>query len=189
MSCITIEDISLSLVVVVPLGYYRGVEQWSARYFDLVEVRGSNPCPATMNINLKNDTIMNILPLSIKQKYFDEILSGKKDFERREIKPSNVENYVSFIVDGKEYEREEDIPDGDSEVMVKAKSYDKLKLVTGEYKGKRPYLIVEVKDARVEFLYDENGDFIIGMEKGKEYALAYIIFELGNIVETFKGEK
>ena len=69
---------------------------------------------------------MNILTLSIKQKFFDEILSGKKDFERREIKPSNVENYVSFIVDGKEYEREEDIPDGDSEVMVKAKSYDSL---------------------------------------------------------------
>lgn len=105
---------------------------------------------------------MNILTLSIKQKFFDEILSGKKGFERREIKPSNVENYVSFIVDGKEYEREEDIPDGDSEVMVKAKSYDKLKLVTGEYKGKRPYLIVEVKDARVEFLFDENGDFITG---------------------------
>ncbi len=49
---------------------------------------------------------MNILTLSIKQKFFDEILSGKKGFERREIKPSNVENYVSFIVDGKEYERE-----------------------------------------------------------------------------------
>ena len=132
---------------------------------------------------------MNILTLSIKQKFFDEILSGKKDFERREIKPSNVENYVSFIVDGKEYEREEDIPDGDSVVMVKAKSYDKLKLVTGEYKGKRPYLIVEVKDARVEFLFDENGDFITGTEKGKEYAIAHIVFELGNIVEIFKGEK
>lgn len=73
--------------------------------------------------------------------------------------------------------------------MVKAKSYDRLKLVTGEYKGKRPYLIIEVKDARVEFLYDENGDFIISKKGGKEYALAYIIFELGNIVETFKGEK
>ncbi len=132
---------------------------------------------------------MNILTLSIKQKFFDEILSGKKDFERREIKPSNVENYVSFIVDGKEYEKEEDIPDGDSEVMVKAKSYDKLKLVTGEYKGKRPYLIVEVKDTRVEFLFDENGDFITGTEKGKEYAIAHIVFELGNIVEIFKGEK
>lgn len=132
---------------------------------------------------------MKELKLEIKQKPFDDILSGKKDFERREITPRNVVDYVSFIVDGKEYEKEEDIPEGDSEVMVKAKSYDRLKLVTGEYKGKRPYLIIEVKDARVEFLYDENGDFIIGKKDGKEYALAYIIFELGNIVETFKGEK
>ena len=132
---------------------------------------------------------MKELKLEIKQKPFDDILSGKKDFERREITPKNVVDYVSFVVDGKEYEKEEDIPEGDSEVMVKAKSYDRLKLVTGEYKGKRPYLIIEVKDARVEFLYDENGDFIISKKGGKEYALAYIIFELGNIAETFKGEK
>lgn len=132
---------------------------------------------------------MKVLKLDIKQKPFDDILSGKKDFERREITPRNVCDYVSFIVDGKEYDKEEDIPEGDSEVMVKAKEYDRLKLVTGEYKGKRPYLVVEVKDARVEFLYDENGDFIIAEKDGKEYALAYIIFELGNIVETFKGEK
>lgn len=132
---------------------------------------------------------MNVLTLSIKQKPFDDILSGKKDFERREIKPSNVNDYVSYIVDGKEYEREEDIPDGDSEVTVKAKSYDCLKLVTGKFEGKRPYLIVEVKDARIEFLFDENGDFILDQEKGKEYALANIIFELGNVVEIFKGEE
>lgn len=132
---------------------------------------------------------MNVLTLSIKQKPFDDILSGKKDFERREIKPSNVNDYVSYIVDGKEYEREEDIPEGDSEVTVKAKSYDCLKLVAGKFEGKRPYLIVEVKDARIEFLFDENGDFILDQEKGKEYALANIIFELGNVVEIFKGEK
>lgn len=41
LSCITIEYISLSLIMIVPLGYYRGVEQWLARYFDLVEVAGS----------------------------------------------------------------------------------------------------------------------------------------------------
>ncbi len=81
LSCITIEDISLSLAVVVPLRYNRGVEPWSARYFDLVEVGDSNSSPATMNINLKNDTIMNILTLSIKQKYFDEILAGTKTHE------------------------------------------------------------------------------------------------------------
>ena len=45
------EDISLSLVVVVPLGYYRGLEQWSAHHFDLVKVSGSSPLPATMIIN------------------------------------------------------------------------------------------------------------------------------------------
>lgn len=45
------EDISLSLIVVVPLWYYRGLEQWSARHFDLVKVSGSNPLPATMIIN------------------------------------------------------------------------------------------------------------------------------------------
>ena len=28
-----------------------------------------------------------------------------------------------------------------------------------------------------------------GTEKGKEYTIAHIVFELGNIVETFKGEK
>lgn len=128
---------------------------------------------------------MNILTLSIKQKYFDEILAGTKTVERREIRPSNVEKYVSFICDGKEYEREEDVPDGDSEVTVKAKLYDRLKLVTGEYKGKRPYIIIEVKDSRVEFLFDKNGDFVMATEKGKEYAIAHIEFELGNIVETF----
>lgn len=26
-------------------------------------------------------------------------------------------------------------------------------------------------------------------QKGKEYAIAHIVFELGNIVEIFKGEK
>lgn len=151
-------------------------------------VTGSSPVSATDYL-LINYTIMKVLKLDIRQKPFDDILSGKKDFERREIKPSNVKDYVLFVVDGKEYENEEDVPDSDTEVMVKAKAYDQLKLVTGKYEGKRPYIIVEVKDARVEFLFDENGDFITGTEKGKEYTIAHIVFELGNIVETFKGEK
>ena len=48
---------------------------------------------------------MKELKLEIKQKPFDDILSGKKDFERREITPKNVVDYVSFVVDGKEYEK------------------------------------------------------------------------------------
>ncbi|MCS2931247.1 hypothetical protein NXV69_16970 [Bacteroides ovatus] len=57
---------------------------------------------------------MKVLKLDIRQKPFDDILSGKKDFERREIKPSNVKDYVLFVVDGKEYENEEDVPDSDT---------------------------------------------------------------------------
>lgn len=41
------KDTSLSLVMVVPLKCYRGLEQWSACYFDLVEVVGSSPTSAT----------------------------------------------------------------------------------------------------------------------------------------------
>nr|DAQ13775.1 MAG TPA: hypothetical protein [Caudoviricetes sp.] len=47
MSCITIEDISLSLVVIVSLRYYRGLEKKTSRYFDLVEIGGALPPPAT----------------------------------------------------------------------------------------------------------------------------------------------
>jgi hypothetical protein len=130
---------------------------------------------------------MKVLTLSIRQKHFDQILSGKKVTEKREIRPNNAKDYMSYVVDGVEYEREKDIPDGDSEVTVKAQYYDRLKLVTGEYKGKRPYLVVEVKDTYVEFAFDENGEFIIAEQKGVEYALANIVFELGNIVETFKN--
>ena len=47
---IAVEDISLSLVVVVPLGYYRGLEKKTSRYFDLVEKDGALPSPATIKI-------------------------------------------------------------------------------------------------------------------------------------------
>ena len=40
---------------------------------------------------------MNILTLSIKQKYFDEILAGKKTHEYREIRPTNAKKYITLI--------------------------------------------------------------------------------------------
>lgn len=41
---------------------------------------------------------MNILTLSIKQKYFDEILAGKKTHEYREIRPTNAKKYITTYV-------------------------------------------------------------------------------------------
>lgn len=185
LSCITIEDISLSLVVVVPLGYYRGVEQWPARYFDLVEVRGSNPCPATMNINFKNDTIMNILTLSIKQKYFDEILAGTKTHEYREIRPTNAKKYITYLCGGKEYKADEELPE-EGEVELKPIKYDAIKLLTGAYNsGKRPYIIVEVKNAEAAILTDESGNDIVYEHQGEEYLAAQIDYTLGKVLEKY----
>ena len=36
--------------MVVPLGYYRGLEKKTSRYFDLVEKDGALPSPATIKI-------------------------------------------------------------------------------------------------------------------------------------------
>ena len=95
---------------------------------------------------------MNILTLSIKQKYFDEILACKKTHEYREIRPTNAK-------------------------------YDAIKLLTGAYTGKRPYIIVEVKNAEAVILTDENGNDIVYEYQGEEYLAAQMDYTLGKILE------
>lgn len=125
---------------------------------------------------------MKVLTLSIKQKYFDEILSGKKTNEVREIRPTNAKKYIKYVCDGKEYD-EEDLP-SDGDVSIKPIMYDAIKLLTGAYSGTRPYIIVECKDAGVYLLTDENGDDIIYEYKGKEYVAAEIEYTLGKVLES-----
>ena len=43
---------------------------------------------------------MEILTLIIKQKFFDEILSGKKTQEFREIRPTTQKKYCQLDADG-----------------------------------------------------------------------------------------
>ena len=38
---------------------------------------------------------------------------------------------------------------------------DAIKLLTGEYKGKRPYIIIEVKDAEAVILTDDEGNDVV----------------------------
>ena len=84
---------------------------------------------------------MNVLTLSVKQNFFDEIIDGTKTFERREIRPSNELKYCDFDEDGN---------------LIGAKDYTHLKLVTGQFKGKRPYAIVEVAKSEIIFWTDEE---------------------------------
>lgn len=125
---------------------------------------------------------MKILTLSIKQKFFDEILAGKKTHEYREIRPTNAKKYITYLCGNKEYKADEELPE-EGEVELKPIRYNAIKLLTGEYKGKRPCMLVEVKDAEVIILTDENGNDIVYEYQGEEYIAAQIDYTLGRVLE------
>lgn len=144
----------------------------------------STLAPATNFFDLTQYGMSKILTLSIKQKYFDEILAGKKKKETREIRPTNAGKYIYYHTKDRDYTTKEvdDIPD-DVDVELKAIKYDALKLLTGAYNGKRPYIIVEVKDANPYVITDDNGEDVVYEYEGKEYLLAEIEYDLGEILE------
>lgn len=125
---------------------------------------------------------MNVLTLSIKQKFFDEILAGNKTQEFREIRPNTSQKYVRYKVGDKEYKHFEEVPE-DQEPEVVPVKYDAIKFLTGEYKGTRPFAIVEVKGANVEILTDEDGNEIPYEVDGVEYVMAQIVYDLGKVIE------
>lgn len=126
---------------------------------------------------------MKVLTLSIKQKYFDEILSGEKTHEYREIRPTNAKKYIYFECGGKEYATEDEVPDNDEPYTFKPIKYDAIKLLTGAYSGKRPYIIIEVKDAEAYILTDDDGNDIEYEYKGGVYLAAQIDYTLGKILK------
>ena len=131
---------------------------------------------------------MNILTLSIKQKYFDEILAGKKTHEYREIRPTNAKKYITYLCGGKEYPADAELPE-EGEAELKPIKYDAIKLLTGAYTGKRPYIIVEVKNAEAVILTDENGNDIVYEYQGEEYGEAYLIIKKNYVMILFTNIK
>ena len=149
----------------------------------MVKVAGSIPAPAPNTT--QNDKDMKTLTLSIKQKWFDEIISGKKTQEFREIRPTNAKKYFRYVLNGKMY-TEETLPPEDEEpgeVDLAPVKYDAIKFLTGAYTGTRPWALVEVKDAHIELLADENGNEITYEYNGNTYSAAQIVYDLGRILE------
>jgi hypothetical protein len=127
---------------------------------------------------------MKTLTLSIKQKYFDEIVAGTKTVETREIRHNTFDRYCRYVCDGKEYRAkdyaEDHIP---CEFDVEPIKYDAIKLLTGAYEGKRPYIVVEVLGADIFVLRDENEEPVRYEVDGKVYVAAEIDYKLGKILE------
>ena len=86
------------------------------------------------------------------------------------------------LCDGKEYKADDELPE-EGEIELKPIKYDAIKLLTGEYRGKRPYIIVEVKDAEASILTDDEGKDIVYTYKGEEYLAAQMDYTLGKILE------
>ena len=110
---------------------------------------------------------MKQLSLSIKQKYFDEIISGEKTEETREIRPKNAARYCEF---------------DDKGVLIGPIKYDRIQFLTGAYTGTRPEAIVEVIDAEIILIEDENGELKTYVENDIEYIEADIVYQLGTII-------
>ncbi|MDR0763752.1 MAG: ASCH domain-containing protein [Bacteroidales bacterium] len=132
---------------------------------------------------------MRILTLSIKQKYFDQILAGVKKVETREITPQNSNKYGVYMAESKGYAKYKNIPesilrDESIEINFTPTKYDALKLLTGEYKNKRPYLIVEVTGCEIFFEDDEEGNPIEYECEGEIFQMATIDYHLGKIIEV-----
>lgn len=131
---------------------------------------------------------MKTLTLSIRRKNFDEILAGKKTHEYREVRPNNTKKYVHLLCEGKFYEDDDpafDDTDPNSPVEIVAKKYDAIKFYTGAYEGKRPYMLVEVKEADAVIEVDENGkDLILKDGNGEEYIAVTVDYTLGKIIEV-----
>lgn len=128
---------------------------------------------------------MKVLTLSIKQKWFDEILAGKKTQEFREIRPTNGKKYFRYVLNGKEYV-EETLPSAEEEpgdVDLVPVKYDAIKFLTGAYTGKRPWALVEVKGAKIELFCDEDGNDITYEYNGKTYVAAQITYDLGKVLD------
>lgn len=133
---------------------------------------------------------MKVLTLSIKQKFFDQIVNGTKDKEFRSLSPATYFKHVKYVnADTREeYHDSVEIPDDAGSIDIMPIGYDALKLCTGAFKGKRPYIVIEVKKTEIELFVDDKDELIIYEHDGKEYVEAQAIYHLGKIIERFDGK-
>lgn len=113
---------------------------------------------------------MKKLTLQIKRNFLDEILSGEKKEEYREIRPKNGKKYLEFFTND---EGEEDF---------KVREYTHIQFFNG-YKTNRPEVLIEIKKSELLIITDEEGNDIIYEENGEEYIMAQMVYTLGKIIE------
>lgn len=136
---------------------------------------------------------MKELKLIIKQQWFDAILSGEKTEEYREVKPTTFKKYLNYVVAGELFSDLSEVPNEkkytddlkENGFDVELIQYDALRLYVG-YNKDRDSMLVEVKDAILTNLVDENDEPIYYEYKGNEYIMQEVTYVLGKILEVNK---
>ena len=118
---------------------------------------------------------MKILTLSIKQKFFDDIVAGTKKEEYREVTPISDHKYLQIDDEGfaVQTETEDFVP----------REYDAIQFYSGQMKGKRPGALVEIVGSRCEILFDEDGEPVIYEHEGEDHVACRMVYSLGKIVQ------
>lgn len=117
---------------------------------------------------------MKILTLIIKQQYFDQIISGEKKQEFREVKPSTEKRLVQLDDEGIELTDE----NGNSYPV----EYDAIRFYVG-YNKNRDSALVKVDSAYTEIFVDEDGEIIDYEYNGDYYIAQQVVYNLGEILE------
>ena len=115
---------------------------------------------------------MKVLSLIIKQEFFDQILSGEKKQEFREIRPNTEKKYCEIDEDG--FAKEID------GVLIPRK-YDAIQFYVG-YNKDRDNALVEIKYANIELFVDDKGNFIEYEYQGDICTAAQIVYDLGDVL-------
>jgi hypothetical protein len=132
------------------------------------KVIGSSPILSAILV------IMEILTLIIKQNFFDEIISGKKIKEFREIRPNTQKKYCDLDEDG--YCKEKD-------GILQPRKYDAIRFYAG-YNRNRNTALVEINKTDIELLVDESNNFIEYEHDGEKYLAAQVVYSLGKILSV-----
>jgi len=113
---------------------------------------------------------MKILTLQIKRPYLEDILSGTKTKEYREIRPKNADKY---IIQNPEAE--------DEDQWLQPVNYDAIRFFNG-YATDRPEVVIEITNSEIELSVDENGEEITYEEDGQEYIESQMVYTLGKVL-------
>ena len=113
---------------------------------------------------------MKILTLQIKRPYLEDILSGAKTKEYREIRPKNADKYVIQNPDAE-----------DEDQWLRPVKYDAIRFFNG-YATDRPEVLIEITNIKIELSIDEKGEYITYEENGEEYIEAVMVYTLGKVL-------